>query len=116
MNDPLLLRRVPMRRSAAVRRLVLWVGCWITVIFVGQPDSSLSAQQPSQVPPPVEADIELNDMNYQTWRDHILPDLSEMAWDKIPWLSTFHDGILAADAADKPLLLWTMNGHPLGCT
>jgi hypothetical protein len=66
--------------------------------------------------PPVAADIGLNEENYATWRDHILPNPSEMSWEQIPWLTTFKDGILAADAADKPLLLWTMNGHPLGCT
>jgi hypothetical protein len=66
--------------------------------------------------PPVAADIELNQENYLTWRDHILPNPSEMAWEQIPWLTTFKDGIRAADSADKPLLLWTMNGHPLGCT
>ncbi len=67
-------------------------------------------------PPPVEADIDLTAANYIVWRDHILPAQSEMAWAEIPWLSTFKDGILAADAAEKPLLFWTMNGHPLGCT
>jgi hypothetical protein len=67
-------------------------------------------------PPPVAADIELDEGNYTTWRDHILPNPGEKAWEQIPWLTTFKDGILAADAADKPLLLWTMNGHPLGCT
>jgi hypothetical protein len=67
-------------------------------------------------PPPVAADIGLNEENYTTWRDHILPNPAEMAWEQIPWLTTFKDGIVAADAADKPLLLWTMNGHPLGCT
>jgi len=66
--------------------------------------------------PPVAADIGLNDENYEVWRDHISPDSSELAWEQIPWLTTFKDGILAADAAAKPLLLWTMNGHPLGCT
>ena len=66
--------------------------------------------------PPVEADIDLTDETYEVWRDHILPDSSEMAWEKIPWLSTFKDGILAANVQQKPLLLWTMNGHPLGCT
>lgn len=65
---------------------------------------------------PVAADIALNAETYTIWRDHILPEPSEMAWEQIPWLTTFKDGILAADAADKPLLLWTMNGHPLGCT
>jgi hypothetical protein len=68
------------------------------------------------VVPPVAADIELNDDNYTVWRDHILPDPSELGWEQIPWLTTFKDGILAAQAARKPLLLWTMNGHPLGCT
>ncbi len=62
------------------------------------------------------ADIALNADNYATWRDHIQPDLSELAWEDIPWRTTFKDGITAADAAGKPLLLWTMNGHPLGCT
>ena len=66
--------------------------------------------------PPVAADIELNDENYEVWRDHIRPNPSELTWEQIPWLTTFKDGILAADAAGKPLLLWTMNGHPLGCT
>ena len=64
----------------------------------------------------VEADIDLSEANYQAWRDHILPNESEMAWEQIPWLTTFKDGIVAANAAEKPLLLWTMNGHPLGCT
>lgn len=77
-----------------------------------------SSEEESKVlgPPPVAADIELNDQNYADWRDHILPNSSEMAWEQIPWLTTFKDGILAADSAGKPLLLWTMNGHPLGCT
>jgi hypothetical protein len=60
--------------------------------------------------------IELNDENYQAWRDHILPVEKELGWDQIPWLTTFKDGIVAADKEEKPLLLWTMNGHPLGCT
>ena len=66
--------------------------------------------------PDVLADIELTSDNYAIWRDHIQPDLSELAWEEIPWQTTFKDGIIAADTADKPLLLWTMNGHPLGCT
>jgi hypothetical protein len=66
--------------------------------------------------PAVAADIDLTDENYQAWRDHILPETDELAWQQIPWLTTFKDGILAAATAGKPVLLWTMNGHPLGCT
>lgn len=75
--------------------------------------SLVSADVPDQVR---EFPIELNEKNYSTWRSHILPDENELDFEKIPWLTTFKDGILAANQADRPLLLWTMNGHPLGCT
>lgn len=60
--------------------------------------------------------VELNKVNYMEWRDHIVPQEAELKWQQIPWLTTFKDGILAANKAEKPLLFWTMNGHPLGCT
>lgn len=60
--------------------------------------------------------VELDEHNLQAWRIHILPEENELKWQQIPWLMTFQDGIVAADAADRPLLLWTMNGHPFGCT
>ncbi|MHC4822444.1 MAG: hypothetical protein ACYTEP_00315 [Planctomycetota bacterium] len=50
------------------------------------------------------------------WRDYLLPNPSESAFTTIPWLPTFADGIHRAEAEQKPLLLWVMNGHPLGCT
>jgi hypothetical protein len=78
------------------------------------PSSPLAGQTPEG--PPARAKVELNDRNYAEWRKHILPDTGELAWQQIPWATTFKDGIVAADAAGKPLLLWTMNGHPLGCT
>jgi hypothetical protein len=78
------------------------------------PASPLAGQTPEG--PPAKAKVELNDQNYAEWRRHILPDTGELAWQQIPWATSFKDGIVAADAAGKPLLLWTMNGHPLGCT
>ena len=67
-------------------------------------------------PAPVTADLPLTDQNVEAWRDYILPSPEELAWTQIPWLPTFSEGILAAEAVDKPLLFWAMNGHPLGCT
>ena len=78
------------------------------------PSSPLAGQTPEG--PPAKAKVELNDQNYAEWRKHILPDTGELAWEQIPWATTFKDGVVAADAAGKPLLLWAMNGHPLGCT
>ncbi len=50
------------------------------------------------------------------WRRYLLPSPDELRWREIPWLDTFAAGVLRAEAEKKPLLLWTMNGHPLGCT
>lgn len=58
----------------------------------------------------------LTEQNFSAWKKHIQPDRSELAWTQIPWLPTFAEGLMQAHAEDKPLLLWVMNGHPLGCT
>ena len=50
------------------------------------------------------------------WADHIVASESELAWEQIPWRPSFLTGLREAAAAEKPLLLWVMNGHPLGCT
>ena len=54
--------------------------------------------------------------NYKMWKNFIKPTEKELAWAHIPWRSTFYDGLIDADKSQKPLLLWVMNGHPLGCT
>tara|TARA_S200000501_G_C20157848_1_gene454529 strand:+ start:54 stop:296 length:243 start_codon:yes stop_codon:yes gene_type:complete len=54
--------------------------------------------------------------NYEMWKDFIKPTEKELAWSQISWRSTFYDGLIDADNYKKPLLLWVMNGHPLGCT
>lgn len=63
--------------------------------------------------PDFAADLE---QNLAAWRTHIRPDQQDLTWEIIPWLTTLADGIRAADKEQKPLLLWVMNGHPLGCT
>jgi len=50
------------------------------------------------------------------WHDYLMPTAEETAFESLPWRSTFADGLRDADAVGKPLLLWVMNGHPLGCT
>jgi hypothetical protein len=46
----------------------------------------------------------------------IAPAAGEERWREIPWRT----GLLAAReearGLDRPLLLWEMDGHPLGCT
>ncbi|MHC4839567.1 MAG: hypothetical protein ACYTDT_01220 [Planctomycetota bacterium] len=59
---------------------------------------------------------ELTKKNYEKTRDHILPNEDEEAWRKIEWRATFWEGIIDAQKADKPVMLYAMNGHPFSCT
>jgi hypothetical protein len=52
----------------------------------------------------------------QTYRALVLPKDSERAWEQVEWQTSYEAGLRASSAAQKPLLLWVMNGHPLGCT
>ena len=60
--------------------------------------------------------FDLNNNTYGMWQKFIRPTKDELAWAEIPWRSTFYDGLVESDKEQKPLLLWVMNGHPLGCT
>ena len=37
-------------------------------------------------------------------------------WREVPWRPSFTEAIIEARKADKPILLWIMNGHPCGMT
>ncbi len=58
----------------------------------------------------------LTEDNYASVRGQVLPKQSELAWMQISWQPSFHEGVAEAQAQGKPVLLWVMNGHPLGCT
>lgn len=49
-------------------------------------------------------------------RAHVLPDADELAWKALGWRASLAQGVVEAQAAEMPILLWAMNGHPLGCT
>jgi hypothetical protein len=57
-----------------------------------------------------------NAENFAHWRDHIRPKASELAFEDCEWKPTFWEAVLEAQARQKPLLLWAMNGHPMACT
>ena len=63
-----------------------------------------------------EAPLILRGQTMDKWRALIVPTGAELAWAQIPWLPTLSEGIERANLEGKPLLLWLMNGHPLGCT
>jgi hypothetical protein len=46
----------------------------------------------------------------------IKPQAAEENWTRIPWLTSLWEARQKAAAEGKPILLWEMDGHPLGCT
>ena len=54
--------------------------------------------------------------NFRDWVEFITPSEDERAFEQIGWRHTFWPAVEEARALGRPILLWTMNGHPLGCT
>jgi hypothetical protein len=46
----------------------------------------------------------------------IKPAAGEEKWREVPWMVSLWEARLKAAAEGKPILLWEMDGHPLGCT
>lgn len=59
---------------------------------------------------------DLNEKTYRHWVNFVRPNPDELKWKKIGWRVKFMDAIEEARRLQRPVLLWTMNGHPLGCT
>ncbi len=62
------------------------------------------------------APFELSPRTLDAWAMHLAPSRDELAWEQVGWLPSYEAGLRAAAARGRPLLLWMMNGHPLGCT
>ena len=59
----------------------------------------------------------LTEKNFGGLHELIQPKPSELIWkDAIPWRTDLWEARREAAAAGKPIFLWEMDGHPLGCT
>ncbi|MCP4098529.1 MAG: hypothetical protein GY748_20055 [Planctomycetaceae bacterium] len=58
----------------------------------------------------------LSAANFDFWRNYIRTSDNELDWQNLPWKLSFHEGLKEGAKLNKPILLWAMNGHPLGCT
>lgn len=70
----------------------------------------------STAPRAALAPQDLNGDSLDTWLARILPAPDELTWRDIPWRPRLWEALSEAREQDKPVLLWAMNGHPLGCT
>jgi hypothetical protein len=54
--------------------------------------------------------------NFAKLQALIKPQPEEEKWLQIPWSASLSAARKRAAAEGKPILLWEMDGHPLGCT
>jgi len=73
--------------------------------------ASLAPPPGSAGPPaPIPAD------QFQSLHALVKPAKDEDQWAQIPWLASLWEARQQAAAQGKPILLWEMDGQPLGCT
>lgn len=63
----------------------------------------------AQIPP-------LDQSTFDRYRNAIEPTGDETAFLGINWQSQLSRAVQRAYESEKPLLIYVMNGHPLGCT
>lgn len=76
---------------------------------------ALSAQDdpgPNSIPDPVQ----LTEDRFAEFRDYIRPSGQELQFIEVGWRPTLWQARREAQKKNKPLLIWVMNGHPLGHT
>ena len=53
---------------------------------------------------------------FSALRNLVKPGANEDRWASIPWRTSLWQARQDAAKAGKPIVLWEMDGHPLGCT
>lgn len=75
--------------------------------------AALASPAPQSAAP---SSLALGPKNLTAWADFIRPNDDELSYESIGWRNTFWPAVEEARRLGRPILLWTMNGHPLGCT
>jgi hypothetical protein len=57
----------------------------------------------------------LTDAEYASVLKTARPAAGEDKFDQVPWLTSLWQARQQAAKEGKPILLWEMDGHPLGC-
>ena len=63
----------------------------------------------------VLSSAELNESEFRNLQRQLQPPADE-PWRTIPWKITLIEAQRTAIQEKKPIFIWAMDGHPLGCT
>src|SRR6185295_4698844 len=92
----------PNERLALMMRLSLFL---LVLILQAKPP----AKPAGAWPPPV-----LDEKSYKKWSEFIRPSADELKWKKIPWRTDLVAAVAEGKALNRPILLWSDQGNPLG--
>jgi hypothetical protein len=81
--------------------------CFVSTILTASFCGSLGAGEPS-VPKKLTPDT------YEAIKARVSLTPDDLAWQQVRWRDGFLDGLLDAQAADKPLFFWFYGGDPRG--
>ena len=81
------------------------------VMFFGFTPAVVAQDNSARWPAP-----ELTDDNYRQWLEFIRPTEEELKWRQVRWHKSLSEAAAEARQLERPILLWTMNGHPCGET
>ena len=76
---------------------------------------ALVAAPAARAAPETEA-ARLTVRNFRKMQAYIAPRPEELLWERIPWRVSFGAALEEGRRAERPVLLFTMDGHPLGET
>ena len=100
-------------RNTANRSARPAVAACFVILFSGGSSTRSTRRAAGDFP---SNEIELREADLDKWRDLISPTADELAFERITWSPSLGEGLERASVEQKPLLLWMMNGHPLGRT
>jgi len=89
--------------AAGKTRLIAALGA--AMLLFGTPNPAAAA-------PP----LDLNAETFAPLRAFIHPRPEETKWQEIKWFATLVQAREEAARVNKPIFMWSMDGHPLGCT
>ena len=65
--------------------------------------------------PGAGAAVRIDPTKFEQVHTLIKPKPAEEKWAQIPWMASLWEARQRAAREGKPILLWEMDGHPLGC-
>lgn len=86
---------------------------WFQQVFIGM--CLLCGAVITGISPVAARGGELTEAQFRRLHEELQP-ASDEPWRTIPWKIALLDAQRAAAQEKKPIFIWAMDGHPLGCT